>query len=221
MRHGRGLQFLITVTVSSALLTVAGCSASGSDPAGSSTQTAGSETSGSAASATDPSATSDRSAGQADAAPAPGATLPVLAEAPGTANGTPVKVALNSVAVNGDLMTVTLTATNTSDEKNDKWQVTGFFSNGVSDAEDNTKSYAESGSADGVYVLDTTNAKRYLVGRGPDGMCACSVDLGDVFVTPGQSTAISATFKAPPADVTSVTVVVPNIAPFTNVAIDR
>jgi hypothetical protein len=87
-------------------------------------------------------------------------------------------MSLNQVRVVGQLMTVNLTATNTSDPADrEKWQVADFFGDGVHDATGEL-SVADSNSADGIYVLDAVNAKRHLVGRGPDTLCACSKDLG-------------------------------------------
>lgn len=74
-------------------------------------------------------------------------------------------------------------------------------------------------------LVDRKNRKRYLVARvdpnttldGRDSQYLASSGLSKVFVKPGQSIALYATFGAPPDDVTAVDVVIPQVPVFENV----
>ncbi|MEU8261116.1 hypothetical protein AB0C02_10930 [Micromonospora sp. NPDC048999] len=81
----------------------------------------------------------------------------------------------------------------------------------------------------GVTLVDRKNRKRYLVARVNAGAgrtqanqaereeYLASSDLSSVFVRPGQSIWLYATFGAPPDDVTAVDVVIPRVPVFENV----
>jgi hypothetical protein len=73
------------------------------------------------------------------------------------------------------------------------------------------------GSFSGAYLLDAANKKKYLVVRDTEGACVCSGvnDLAD-----GKKMNIWATYPAPPADVTELTVVVPLFEPIEGVPIN-
>jgi hypothetical protein len=132
-------------------------------------------------------------------------------------------VTVNELRVSGQLLQLTWTVSNTS--TGDKtWSVNQFFSNQVTDP---TGSGAQSKdresdtySADGVYLLDTAGAKRYLVARDQTGVCACTAGLLATRVDPGASLTFTATFKAPPADVSTMRVVIPHVRPF-DLAVQR
>jgi hypothetical protein len=64
--------------------------------------------------------------------------------------------------------------------------------------------------ADGIQLVDGKNAKLYLVASDGRGQCLCSRGLSGVFLGEGAPVLISATFAAPPADVTSVDVRLPS-----------
>jgi hypothetical protein len=68
----------------------------------------------------------------------------------------------------------------------------------------------------GAYLLDAANAKKYLVVRDSDGQCVCS---GIDSVPPGESLNLWATYPAPPAEVTTVTVIVPQFEPLEGVPV--
>ena len=137
---------------------------------------------------------------------------------------TPLEVTLNEVKVDGQVMTVTWGARNVG-TGSDSWQVASFFSDGIfaHRPDDTTVPLASeiSGPADGVFVLDTTNAKRYLPARDAQGNCVCSLNGSGTFVKPGQMTLFQAVFKAPPADVSTVTVSIPHAGTFPGVALSR
>jgi hypothetical protein len=70
---------------------------------------------------------------------------------------------------------------------------------------------------DGISLVDSKNRKRYLVGRDSDNACVCDSGLGSAFVTSDSPLLLSATFGAPPGDVTAVDVVVPRFGTFKDV----
>lgn len=70
---------------------------------------------------------------------------------------------------------------------------------------------------DGVYLVDGTNRKKYLVGRDARNLCTCDSDLGSAFVAVDAPVTLSATFGAPPPDVRAVDVFVPRFGTFKDV----
>ncbi len=73
------------------------------------------------------------------------------------------------------------------------------------------------GAFSGAYLLDAVNKKKYLVVRDTEGKCVCSGvnDLED-----GKKMNIWATYPAPPAEVTEMTLVVPLFEPIEGVPIN-
>jgi hypothetical protein len=69
---------------------------------------------------------------------------------------------------------------------------------------------SESDAADGIQVVDGKNSKLYLVASDGNGTCLCSRNLGRTFLTDDLPVLVTATFAAPPADVSTVDVVVPS-----------
>ncbi|WP_309080921.1 hypothetical protein [Zhihengliuella sp.] len=124
---------------------------------------------------------------------------------------------LNSVRADAGTMTVTFTLTNHGDSNE---IVTQEFSNGVKDATDNAAASMDTWSVDGVFVV-TAEGQRYLVGRGDDGVCACSVNINSGSIGPGRSTTYSAVFAAPPEEVNEVDVHIPQVGAFEAVEIGR
>jgi hypothetical protein len=74
-------------------------------------------------------------------------------------------------------------------------------------------------AADGVQLVDGKHAKLYLVASDGKGNCACSRDLSGVFLSNNTPVLISATFAAPPADVSTVDVRVPSFGTVANVPV--
>ena len=78
--------------------------------------------------------------------------------------------------------------------------------------------FGESGGADsidttsGVHLLDLVNGNKHLTLIDDERKFLCSSILNGV--EPGQRVELYAQFAAPPADVTSVSVVIPNVPPF-------
>jgi hypothetical protein len=79
--------------------------------------------------------------------------------------------------------------------------------------DDGEEQAGTSNTVDGISVIDPQNGRRHTVARTPDGACVCSDRLGDL----AEEQTISATFAAPPPDVESIDVVVPQFGTFTDV----
>ncbi|MEU1636196.1 hypothetical protein [Nonomuraea sp. NPDC005701] len=62
---------------------------------------------------------------------------------------------------------------------------------------------------DGVYRIDTVNAKKHLVALDSAGGCVCS-RTKDLSLNPGDTAVFSATFAAPPESVKSLDVHIPH-----------
>lgn len=75
-------------------------------------------------------------------------------------------------------------------------------------------------TADGLQLVDGKNAKLYLVASDGQGQCLCSRNLQTMFLQEGIPVLISATFAAPPADVTAVDVRIPAFGTVRNVPVD-
>lgn len=187
------------LTASAMLLAISGCRLT-DDPAG----RAGEKNSGAAhgADGRTPSAAPPSRSG----APEGG-----LATRDASDNGNQVRIALTSLAREGELATLNFRATALS-TRHTAWQVGGFFG-------DLKGSGGSSLAANGLYLIDTKNKKKHLVAADAGGGCVCSTNLSATFVRAGQSVVLSATFAAPPPDVTAVDVFVPNVGTFRNVPI--
>ena len=73
------------------------------------------------------------------------------------------------------------------------------------------------GAFSGAYLLDAANKKKYLVVRDTQGTCVCS---GVDNLADGKKMNIWATYPAPPAEVTEMTVIVPLFEPIEGVPIN-
>lgn len=74
-------------------------------------------------------------------------------------------------------------------------------------------------TADGLQLVDGKNAKLYLVASDGKGQCVCSRSLNNVFLRDNVPVVFSATFAAPPADVTQVDVRIPGFGTVKNVPV--
>lgn len=99
---------------------------------------------------------------------------------------------------------------------NRRAQVSGTFANDVYEkAEDGTSTGGH--TLDGISLIDTKNRKRHLVARDSTGHCVCDVNLSSAFVRVDAPLTLSATFGAPPDDVSAMDVVVPKFGTFSDV----
>jgi outer membrane protein OmpA-like peptidoglycan-associated protein len=166
-----------------------------------------------------------RDAAPEPTAPAPADGLPVLGtrrtvDVTGS-RPTDLQIDLNAVAVDGGDMRVVLTARNlngpdASSPLPSKWQVADFFHVG-----EPLRPQAATDTLAGVRVVDPAGATRYLPGRTGIRGCTCSSDLSRVFVPTGEAVVLTAVFAAPPPEVTTVDVHVPNTAVFPAVPVGR
>lgn len=200
-------------------LLLAGCSASGGSDTEASGQGPDSSSSSSATSSAQ-NASSDETGKAAQASAAPAQELDDLGTRKG-GKGKDSTITLNSVTANDGTMTVNFSLNNTSDSS--KIQVAQMFSDGIKDKGKDGKPTAVSAdtfSADGVFVT-TSEQKRYLVGRGDDGACACSSNLAAANIDAGQTMTFSAVFAAPPEEIDSVDIHIPTAGTFENVSLVR
>lgn len=200
-------------------LLLAGCSASGGSDTEASGQDQDTSSSSSATSSAQGASSGDaQEAEQASAAPAQ--ELDDLGTRKGGKNKDST-ITLNSVTANDGTMTVNFSLTNQGSSEN--IQVAQMFSDGIRDKGKDGKPTALSAdtfSADGVFVT-TSEQKRYLVGRGDDGACACSSNLATANVDAGQTMTFSAVFAAPPEEIDSVDIHIPTAGTFENVSLVR
>ncbi|WP_378784632.1 hypothetical protein ACFMQL_04185 [Nonomuraea fastidiosa] len=71
---------------------------------------------------------------------------------------------------------------------------------------------------DGVFLVDVKNAKKHLVAVDSEGKCVCS-RIQALFLKKDDTAVLSATFAAPPPDVTTVDVHIPNVGTLSDVPI--
>ena len=73
--------------------------------------------------------------------------------------------------------------------------------------------------ADGVTLTDTAHSKLYLVAGQGKYQCLCSMDLSNVVLQDNRPALISASFAAPPSEVTEMDVQIPRFGVFTRVPV--
>lgn len=117
--------------------------------------------------------------------------------------GKKVRMTLYPVVRDGSVSHLNLTLS-ASGKGVDRVQVSSLLTDGNPEAGDSS-----SLTADGLQLVDGKNAKLYLVASDGQGQCLCSRSLSSVFLGDDAPVIISATFAAPPADVTAVDVRVP------------
>jgi hypothetical protein len=98
-------------------------------------------------------------------------------------------------------------------------QIAGWFDDGEFEKVTAPGSIDISGgdTLDGIYLVDTTDAKKYPVARDSHNQCVCDINLSDTFVDAGAPVFLSATFGAPSSN--SVNVSIPGYGTFVNVPI--
>jgi len=98
-------------------------------------------------------------------------------------------------------------------------QVASTFDDGIFQKSRSPDASSVSGgdTLDGVYLIDSVNAKKYLVARDSQNNCVCSSNLGSSFVRSSGPLLLSATFAAPPPTVKMLDVFVPTFGTFKDV----
>ena len=214
---------LVAASALAVVMLPGGCSSGESSaPGGGTSSVVGSSAGATAPAGVSPSESAGGSGtGGTSAAPVDvtGTPLPVLASRTGQSDTTPVTVSLNEVRAAGKLMTVTWSVRNDGQEP---WRVGDFFFSGrYAHGWTDQLGSELSGVASGIYVLDAVSARRYLPAQDKDGNCVCTSNTDAIQVAPGESTVLQAVFQAPPPEVATVQVVLPNIGPFDAVPVAR
>ena len=116
--------------------------------------------------------------------------------------GTELELRVYPLARSGELavLNFTLTLPRSAEQS---FGLASLFTDHNSDVGDST-----SFAIDGVQLTDTANGQLYLVASDGEGNCVCSINLG-ASLEPGDTKAFSATYAAPPEDVTDVNVSFP------------
>lgn len=191
------------LVLAAAALGAAGC-AGGDDGGGSEQAQEGAGTSKVAEPAAEETTTS-----QGDAEPAP---EEVLATREGKIDDLPVKLEITELTRSGDtvILGLSVAVTEGNSDENGADIFTAFDDGNLSDA---------TATMDGITLIDSTNAKRYLVARDSDGACVCDDNLGSEFVVEDPPTRLSATYGAPPEDVDALDVEIPRFGVIRDVPI--
>lgn len=113
--------------------------------------------------------------------------------------GRTFKLTLYPVVRSGTTSTLNLTLNNPGE---DVYAVGNILSDNNLEAGDET-----SVATDGIRLIDGKNAKLYLVASDGAGHCVCTRGLSTATLKGGDTIILSATFAAPPPDVTTVDVV--------------
>ncbi|RNL86201.1 hypothetical protein [Halostreptopolyspora alba] len=117
--------------------------------------------------------------------------------------GTDLHIAVHELARGGETVELTFSVTNIGDEQSEL--VHGWLGSGGD--RDVSK----------VKLVDSTNGKVHLVARDADDACVCSSYDGSETFDPNESILYSATFGAPPEDVETMNVQIPNAGTFNDV----
>ncbi|MFI6317709.1 hypothetical protein ACIBG8_09335 [Nonomuraea sp. NPDC050556] len=118
-----------------------------------------------------------------------------------------LKIDLLAADREGKLVTVNYAVTVTEHDRAFGWTVGDAFSAVPSDTPD----------ADGVYLIDRKNAKKHLVAKDSQGACVCTGNTESIAINTGQKIVFTASFAAPPEDVTTVDVHIPLAGTFAGV----
>ena len=174
-----------------------------------------------------PPATSAAPASRAGTPAATPSALPVIASRTTSLYQQKATLSLNEVRVRDGVTTVTWTVTN------DETDGTGmplanvlggsWFSDGQHAKAPGTNENVpdDLSYADGVFLVDAVHKLRYLPARDAQGVCVCSRSSFNDYVAPDGSASLSAVFKAIPDGLDTVTVSIPNVGAFSDVAVQR
>ncbi len=145
-----------------------------------------------------------------------------IASRDGSVDSKPVKLEIVQLKRSGgtSALSFRLSELTSTGDSSGLAQVASTFDDGILEKEKNTDDPTVGGdSLDGVSLIDSKNRKRYLVARDSNNACVCDGDLGNAFVRQDAPLVLSATFAAPPADVSSMDVVVPHFGTFKDVPV--
>jgi hypothetical protein len=143
---------------------------------------------------------------------------PPVASRDGSVDQEPVTLSILSLKRSG--ATVELTFELTLDKTASQHaQVAGAFDDGEYEKVTSPGASGLSGvnTLDGIFLIDTADAKKYPVARDSYNQCVCDINLANTFVDAGAPVLLSATFGAPPSN--AVNVSIPGYGTFVNVPI--
>jgi hypothetical protein len=159
----------------------------------------------------------------AEATPTPTPTATVatgpVAQGEGSADGGRFIFIITELKRSGPTVVLNATVSLAGDSPGDAIQISSTFSDGLFQELEDSDGDEAGDVFDGVALIDPEGRKKYLVARESTGRCVCSNDLSGAFVQEDAPVNIQATLTAPPEDVTTVDVVVPNVKTFTDVPI--
>lgn len=134
-------------------------------------------------------------------------------------SGSAIELSIVELARSGETTDLTISLSFADEEDSSSGaQIAGTFDDGNSQEVERDPG-AGARSLDGITLLDGVNKQLYLVARDESGQCVCDVNLSQTFIDPGAPTVLSATFGAPPEDVESIDVMIPNFGTFRDVPI--
>lgn len=137
----------------------------------------------------------------------------VVATRTSTHSGKPVTLTLYPIVRSGTTSSVNFTLSSPGGGGG-SLQVADMLSDG-----DFKSSDASAHTADGLSLVDVKNSKLYLVASDGEGTCLCSRDLSGVFLSRNLPAIFSATFAAPPVDITTVDMRIPTFGTVRNVPV--
>lgn len=156
-------------------------------------------------------ATESADSSTADSPPAASMGDPVATRTSGDA-GAKLELSVYPITRSGELAVLNFTVSLPASAE-DSYNLSDVFGDSNGDAGD-----ASSWTVDGVQLTDPANGKLYLVASDGNGNCVCSNLLGQA-ITPGDTRTFTATYAAPPTDVTSVNVSFPIFGTVTDVPV--
>lgn len=134
---------------------------------------------------------------------------PIVASRTSSDGGKTINLDLYRIVRDGNLAHVTFTLRST-----EEYQVGDLLSAGLRSRFQTTPD-----AADGVTLIDPVHSKLYLVAGQGDKQCLCSMDLSAVFLADDVPAMITASFAAPPRDVSSMEVQIPHFGVITRVPV--
>jgi hypothetical protein len=140
--------------------------------------------------------------------PAPIPEAPTIALRKGRFDDVPVTVELTQVRRRGQVVNLELRLSTSVMEEVD---VGAFLDDGVMQEVNDPASIGgyEGFSIDGINLIDGVNGRRFAPARDRQNYCVCDRGVNSDGFTRGRPMTVSATFGAPPPDVTAVDVVIP------------
>ncbi len=184
-------------------LGLSGCSATTADPAGQSAAPTSSAEGDASERPEQTSASASASAPAGSASPRSGSAGEVLATSTSELGTGQARADVLTLRRSGDLLTLEIRLTN-------------LESGGLVSAESFPANLGDN-AVTGITLVDGRNKKRYLPAKDSAGTCLCS--KASINLAEGGSTIVSATYAAPPADVTTLSVELPGFGTFADLPV--